>query len=70
MYLRRLFSGRKTKLLDSNGPSQVHLSCQFSDGSNGTAYKTCLKLSIETQKMQASHRRCRSKNCRTAIAKV
>ena len=50
MYLKRLFSDKKTKLVYSNGPSQVHFSCPFSDGSNRTAYKTCLKLLIETQK--------------------
>ena len=47
MYLRRLFSDKKTKLVYSNGLSQVHLSSLFSDGDNRTAYKKCL---IETQK--------------------
>ena len=50
MYLRRLFSDKKTRLVYSNGLSQVHFSYPFSDGSNRTAYKTCLKLSIETHK--------------------
>ena len=64
MYLRRLFSDKKTKLVYSNGPSQVHCFCPFSDGSNRTAYKTSLKLSIETQKTQANQGRYRSKYCR------
>ena len=50
MYLRRLYSDKKTKLVYSNGLSQVHLSSPFSDGDNRTVYKKCLKLSIETQK--------------------
>ena len=50
MYFRGPFSDNKTKLVYSNGLSQVHLSSPFSDGSNRTAQKTCLKLSIETQK--------------------
>ena len=54
LLFRGLFSDDKTKLVYSNGPSQVHLSSPFSDGGNSTAYKTCLKLSIETQKTQAS----------------
>ena len=31
MYLRQLFSDRKIKLVYSNGPSQVDLSCPFKD---------------------------------------
>ena len=50
MYFRRLFSDNKTELVYLNGLRQVHLSNPFSDGSNRTAYKTCLKLSVETQK--------------------
>ena len=69
MYFRRPFSDKKTKLVYSNGLSQVHLSSPFSDGGNRKAYKTCLKLSIETRKTQASQRRCHSKYCRMAIAK-
>ena len=38
MYFRGLFSDNKTKLVYSNGLSQVHLSNPFSDGSNRTAY--------------------------------
>ena len=49
MYLRRLLSDKKTKLVYSNGPSQGHFSCPFSDDTNRTACKTCLKLSIDTQ---------------------
>ena len=60
---------KKTKLAYSNGLSQVHLPSPLSDGGNRAAYKTCLKLSVETQKTQASRRRCRSKYCRIAIAK-
>ena len=48
MYLKRLFSNKKSKLVYSNGPSQVHFSCPFSDGSNRKTHKICLKLSIET----------------------
>ena len=70
MYLRRPFSENKIKLVYSNGPTQVHLSCSANDGSNKTVYKTCLKYSKETQQMQASQGRCRSKYWRTAIAKV
>ena len=43
---------RKTKLVYSNGPSQVHFSCPFKDGSKRTANKTCLKLS-KTEKAGA-----------------
>ena len=50
MYFTRLFIDKKTKLVYSNGLSQVHLSSPFSDGGNRKVYKTCLKLSIETQK--------------------
>ena len=50
MYLRQLFSDKKTKLVHSNGQSQVHLSCPVSDGTNRVAYKTCCKLPIETHK--------------------
>ena len=60
----------KTKLVYSNELSQVHSCSPFSDGDNRTAYKTCLKLRIERQKMQASQRRCRSKYCRMAIANL
>ena len=66
---RGLFSDKETKLVYFNGLSQVHLSTPFSYGGNRTAYKTCLKLSIETRKTQASQRRCRSKYCRMTIAK-
>ena len=54
MYLRRLFSDKKIKLVYSNEPSKEHLSWPVNDGSNRTAYKTCLKCSIETQKTQDS----------------
>ena len=50
MYFRRLFSDNKTELVYSNGLRQVHLSSPFTDGGNRTAYKTCSKLSVETQK--------------------
>ena len=50
MYLRRIFSDKKTKLVYSNGQSQVHFSCPFSDDSNRAAYKIYLKLPIETHK--------------------
>ena len=50
MYLRRLFSDKKTKLVYSNGLSQANFSYLFSDGSNRTACKKFLKLSIEPQK--------------------
>ena len=66
IYFRGLFSDKKEKLVYSNGLSQVHLPSPFTDGGNRTAYKTCLKLSIETQKTQVSQRRCRSKYCRMA----
>ena len=49
IYFRGLFSDKKTKLIYSNGLSQVHLSSPFSDGGNRKVYKTCLKLSIETR---------------------
>ena len=56
MYFRkRLFSDKKTKLVYSNGPSQVHLSYPVNDGNNKTAYKTCLKLSIEKPKKKNTH---------------
>ena len=42
MYFRQLFSGKKTKLVYSDGLSQVHLPSPFSDGGNRTTYKTCL----------------------------
>ena len=61
MYFRRLFSDKKTKLVYSNGLSQVHLSSPFSNGDNRTRHKTCKKLSTnyqETQKSQAIQRRC------------
>ena len=48
----------KRKQVYSNGLRQLRLSSPFNDGGNRTAYKTCLKSSIETQKMQASQRRC------------
>ena len=70
MYLRRLFSDKKIILLYSNAPNQMNLSCPVDDGSNRTAYKTCLKFLIETQKKQASQGRCRSKYCRRTITKV
>ena len=44
MYFRGLFSDNKTKLVYSNGLSQVHLSSPFSDGSNRTAYKNMFKI--------------------------
>ena len=69
IYFRGLFSDKKTKLVYSNGLTQVQLSSPFSDRGNRTEYKACLKLSIETQKAQASQRRCRSKYYRMAIAK-
>ena len=50
MYLRRLLSDKKIKFVYSNAPNQVNLSCPVNDGSNKTAYKTCLKLFIETRK--------------------
>ena len=50
MYLKRLFSDEKTKLVYSNGRSQMHFCCPFSDSSNRTTHKTCLRLSIETHK--------------------
>ena len=50
MYLRRLFSDKKIKLVYSNAPKRMNLSCPVNDGSNRTAYKTCLKFWIETQK--------------------
>ena len=50
MYLKRLLSDKKTKLVYWNGPSQVHFSCPFSDGSKTATQKTSLKLSIETHK--------------------
>ena len=34
----------------------MNLSCPVNDGSNRTAYKTCLNFRIETHKTQASHR--------------
>ena len=50
MYFRRVFGDKKTKLAYSNGLSQLHLSSAFSSGGKRTAHKTCLKLSIKTQK--------------------
>ena len=50
MYLRRLFSDKKIKLADSNGPSQMHLCCPVNDGSSRTAYKTCLQFCIRHKK--------------------
>ena len=50
MYLRRLFSDKKIILVYSNALNQMNLSCPVNDGSNRTAYKTCLKFWIETQK--------------------
>ena len=50
MYFRWLFSDKKAKLVYWNRPSQVHLSSPFNYGSNITAHKTWLKLSIETHK--------------------
>ena len=69
-YLRRLFSDKEIRLVYSNEPNKIILPCPVNDGSNRTTYKTCLKFWIETQKMQASQGRCRSKYCRKAIAKV
>ena len=66
---RGLFSDKKIKLVYSIGLSQVHLSSPSSNGDNIKAYKTCLKLSIETRKTQVSQRGCRSKYCRMVIAK-
>ena len=56
MYLRRLFSDKKIILVYSNALNQMNLSCPVNDGSNRTAYKTCLNFIIETHKTQASHR--------------
>ena len=50
MYLRRLFSDKKIILVYLNALNQMNLSCPVNDGSNRTAYKTCLKFWIETQK--------------------
>ena len=50
MYRRQLFSDKKIKLVYSNPPNQMNLSCPVNDGSNRAAYKTCLKFWIETQK--------------------
>ena len=50
MYIRRLFSDKKIKLVYSNEPNQTNLSCAVNDVSNRTAYKTCLKFWIETKK--------------------
>ena len=69
IYFRGLFSNKKTKLVYSNGLSQIHLSKPFSGGGNRKAQKTCLKLSIETRKTQASQRKCHSKYWRMAVAK-
>ena len=59
MYFRRLCSNKKTKLVYSNGLSQVRLSSPFSDGDNGTANKTCIKvineLSRDTKKCRLSN---------------
>ena len=70
MYFRkRLFSDKKTKLVYSNGPSQVHLSYPVNNGNNK---KTCLKLSVEKQNKtkNTSQGRCCSVYCGTAVAKV
>ena len=67
MYFTRLFSDNKTKLVYSNGLSQVYLSSPFGDGGNRKAYKTCLKVSTETQ---TSQRKCRNKHCRMVMAKL
>ena len=56
MYLRRLFSDKKIILVYLNALNQMNLSCPVNDGSNRTAYKTCLNFRIETHKIQASHR--------------
>ena len=69
MYFRGLLRDKKTKLVYSNGLSQVHLSSPFSDGDNKTTFKTCFKLSIETHKKKTSQKRGRTTYCRTAIAK-
>ena len=54
MFLRPQYSDKKTKLVYSNRPSHVHFSCPFSYGSNWTAHKTHLALSIEAVKAQGS----------------
>ena len=56
MYLRRLFSDMKTKLVYSNGPIQVHFSCPVSDGSNRTAYKACLTSNLKQNKTKKKTR--------------
>ena len=50
MYRGRLFSDKKIKLVYSNAPNQMNLSCPVNDGGNRAAGKTCLKFWIETQK--------------------
>ena len=67
MYLRRLFSDKKIRLVYSNALNQMNLSCSVNDGSNRTAYKTCLDRDTKTQ---TSQRRCRNKYCRRTIAKI
>ena len=52
MYFRWLFTDKKTKLVYSNGLSLLYLSSPFSDSGNRTAYKTCIKLSINYQDTQ------------------
>ena len=50
MYLRRLFSDKRIKLVYPNRPSEMHLSCPVNDGRNRTAFKTCLKYSMQKEK--------------------
>ena len=56
MFFRQLFSDKKTKLLYSNGLSQVSLSSPSSGGGKRTVYKKCLKLSINYQETQKKRR--------------
>ena len=56
MYLRRLFSDKKIKLIYSNAPKLMNLSCPVNDDSNRTAYKTCLKFWIETQESRLAQK--------------
>ena len=50
MYFRRPFSDKKTKLVYSNGVSQVHLSNPFSDAGNRTPYKMFKIINRDTKK--------------------
>ena len=47
MYLRRLFSDKKIKLIYLNAPNQMNLPCPVNDGTNRRAYKN---FRIKTQK--------------------